>query len=130
VKDRVRSSLHMPLNFGTVLRRNGSLIEAAGATPDEMLVLSDENLLSEADMCIYIAVTKPVPNTCMATLSGSFLTKVFEGPYKNIRLWINQMGQYVKSQGKHVKSLYFFYTTCPECARKHGKNYVVLLAQV
>ena len=36
VKDRVRSFLHMPLNFGTVLRRNRSLIEAAGAAPEEM----------------------------------------------------------------------------------------------
>jgi hypothetical protein len=130
VKDRVRSFLHMPLNFGPVLRRNRSLIEAAGAAPEEMLVLSDEKSLLETDMYIYVAVTKNVPNVCMATISGSFLTKVFEGPYKSIKLWTNQMGQYVKSQGKNVKSMYFFYTTCPECAKKYGKNYVVLLAQV
>ena len=26
--------------------------------------------------------------------------------------------------------LYFFYTTCPKCAKYYGKNYVVLVAQV
>jgi hypothetical protein len=128
VRDRVRSFLHMPLNFGTVLQRNWSRIEAADAAPEERLVLSDENSLWGADM--YIAVTKDVPNARMATLSGTFLTKVFEGPYKNVRLLIDRMRQYVKCRGKNIKSLYFYYTTCPRCAKKYGKNYVVLLAQV
>jgi len=26
--------------------------------------------------------------------------------------------------------MYFFYTTCPKCAKKYGKNYVVILAEV
>jgi hypothetical protein len=26
--------------------------------------------------------------------------------------------------------MYFFYTTCPKCAKKYGKNYVVILAQI
>ncbi len=26
--------------------------------------------------------------------------------------------------------LYFFYTTCPKCAKAYGKHYVVLFAQV
>jgi hypothetical protein len=120
--------LHIPLNYGTVLQRNQSRIAAVGAAPEQRLVLSDENSLWGADM--YIAVTKAVPNAYMATLSGTFLTKVFEGPYKNIRLWIAEMGQYVKSRGKEIKSLYFFYTTCPKCVKKFGKNYVVLLAKV
>jgi hypothetical protein len=24
----------------------------------------------------------------------------------------------------------FYYTTCPKCAKRYGKNYVVLLAQI
>jgi hypothetical protein len=104
------------------------MIEAAGALPDERLVLSDENSPWGADM--YIAVTKDVPGAHMATLSGTFLTKVFEGPYSQMRLWIEEMEQYVKSQDREIQSLYFFYTTCPKCAKEHGKNYVVLLAQV
>jgi hypothetical protein len=40
------------------------------------------------------------------------------------------MGEYVKSRGREVKKLYFYYTTCPKCAKKYGKNYVVLLAEV
>ncbi|MGE5758418.1 MAG: hydrolase [Sideroxydans sp.] len=29
-----------------------------------------------------------------------------------------------------MRKLYFYYTTCPKCAKKYGKNYVVILAEV
>jgi hypothetical protein len=128
VKGRVRSLLHIPLNFSGVLARNLRLIEAAGARPEEMLILTDENSLCGADM--YVAATKDVPGAPMARLSGTFLTKVFEGPYRQIPVWIDEMRRHVLSKGKDLKRLYFHYRTCPKCAKRYGKNYLVLLAQV
>jgi hypothetical protein len=127
LKDRVRSFLHIPLNFGAVMKRSMAAIEAAGATSGELIVLSDENSLWGAD--VYISIAKEVPGARMATLSGTYLSKVFEGPYRNVRLWIAEMKSYVQGKGKTFKKLYFFYTTCPKCAKKYGKNYVVILAQ-
>ena len=128
VKDRVTSFLHIPLNFGAVMRRNAAAIEAAGAASDAMLVLADENSLWGAD--VYIEVTHDVPGATMATLSGTFLSRVFEGPYRDIRKWIEQMQAHVRARGRTLHKLYFYYTTCPRCAKKYGKNYVALLAQV
>jgi len=128
LKDRVRSFFHIPLNFGAVMKRSMAAIEAAGAKPDEMILLSDENSLWGAD--VYIAIAKEVPGTQQASLSGTFLAKVFEGPYRNMRNWIADMKSYVQGKGKALKKLYFFYTTCPQCAKQYGKNYVVILAQV
>ncbi len=128
VKARVHSFFHVPLNFAAVMKRAVRLIEAADAKPEEMIVLADETSLWGAD--VYIDVTQDVPGAQMATISGTFLSKVFEGPYKNIGTWIREMGRYVKSQGRELEKLYFYYTTCPKCAKKHGKNYVVLLARV
>jgi hypothetical protein len=128
IKDRVRSIFHMPLNFSAVMKKNIALIERADAKPAEMIVLSDENSPWGAD--IYIEATKDVLNAQMVTLSGTFLSKVFEGPYKNIGTWVKEMNAHVKSRGKTLKKLYFYYTTCPKCAKKYGKNYVVLLANV
>ncbi len=54
----------------------------------------------------------------------------FEGPYKNMGVWVKEMRGYVKSKGKELKKMYFFYTTCPKCAQYYGKNYTVILAQV
>lgn len=128
VKDRVTSVLHIPLNFGAVMKRNVAAIEAADAKSPSMIVLSDENSLWGAD--VYIEVTRDVPNANMATISGTFLSKVFEGPFKNMRKWIEEMKSFVTARGKTFNKFFFYYTTCPKCAKKSGKNYVVILAQV
>ncbi|MBP7275970.1 MAG: hypothetical protein KBA51_07185 [Kiritimatiellae bacterium] len=128
VKDRVTSFLHVPLNFGAVMKRNMTRIEAAGAASAGNLILSDENSLWGAD--VYIEVAKDVPGANMATISGTFLCKVFEGPYQNMRQWIGEMKDFVQRKGKVAQHMYFFYTTCPRCAKLYGKNYVVILARI
>jgi hypothetical protein len=128
VKDRVRSFLHVPLTFGAVVKKNMAVIEEADASPQTIVVLSDENSLWGAD--VYIEVAKDIPGAKMATISGTFLSKVFEGPYQNMRTWIHEMKRFVQSKGRNLQRLYFFYTTCPKCAKKYGKNHVAILAQV
>jgi hypothetical protein len=128
VKDHVTSFLHIPLNFGQKVVKNLKLIEAANAKAAYQLMLTNENSLWGAD--IYIDVAKEVPGAEMATISGTFLTKVFEGPYQNAGKWAKEMEVYVKNKGKELKKMYFSYTTCPKCAKAYGKNYVVLFAQI
>ena len=128
VKDRVRSVLGIPVNFGPVMTRNLRAIEAAGVSPESPLVLSDQTSRWGAD--VYIEVSGEVPGAEMATISGMFLSKVFEGPYKEMGVWIEEMKAYVELEGRRLEKLYFFYTTCPKCAKKCGENYVVILAQV
>ena len=128
LKEHVTSFLHMPLNFGSTMVRATKKIVDADAAHDDMIVLADENSLWGAD--IYIDVPRDIPDADMAAISGTFLTKVFEGPYRNMRTWIEEMKTYVADQGKELRKMYFYYTTCPKCAKAYGKNYVVLLAQV
>lgn len=128
VKDHVTSFFHIPLNMGKKIVKNMEKIEKANAKAPYQLMLTDEKSPWGAD--IYIDVSKEVPGTQTATLSGTFLTKVFEGPYQNAGKWAKEMMEYVKNQGKQLKKLYFSYTTCPKCAKVYGKNYVVLFAQV
>jgi len=128
IKDRVRSIFHIPLNFDKVMIRNMEKIKSAGALAPAPLLLTDENSLWGAD--VYIAVSKEVPGEKMEKISGTFLSKVFEGPYKDAGKWAKEMVSYVKSKGKDLTNMYFFYTTCPKCAQYYGKNYTVLLAKV
>jgi hypothetical protein len=128
IKDHVTSFFHIPLNFVKVMVRNMELIKKADALTPEPLMLSDEKSLWGSDL--YIAVTKEVPGAEMIRISGTYLTKVFEGPYKNAPNWANQMKDYVASKAKEIKKMYFFYTTCPKCAEVYGKNYTVILAQI
>ena len=128
LKDHVTSFLHIPLNFGKIMVKNMEKIMQADALASEPVLLSDEKSLWGAD--IYIAVEKEIPESQMVKISGTFLSKVFEGPYKNAGKWSKEMTDHVKSKASQIKKLYFFYTTCPKCAKYYGKNYTVILAQV
>ncbi len=128
VKDHVKSFLHIPIDMGKKVIKNMALIEKAGAKSPYQLMLCDEKSSWGSD--IYIDVAKDVPGAQMSKISGTFLTKVFEGPFKDVGKWAKEMAQYVMQKGKTMKKLYFCYTTCPKCAKAYGKNYVVLFAQI
>ncbi len=128
VKARVFSFLHIPLNFSQVMASSMEKIWAAKAEAAKPLMLSDENSLWGAD--VYIAVSKEVKGTQNVRLSGTFLSKVFQGDYKEMGTWIKQMNEYVASKGKATEKLYFYYTMCPACSKAYGQNYTVLLAKV
>lgn len=128
IKDHVMSFFHIPLNFGKVMVKNMEMIAREGALAPEPLMLSDEKSLWGTD--IYIAVSKEIPGASIEKISGKFLSKVFEGPYKDAGKWAAEMKQYAQAKGKNLVQMYFFYTTCPGCAKYYGKNYTVILARV
>lgn len=128
VRDRVRSLFHIPINFGAVMRRNMAAIEAAGVCPENPVVLSAEGTPWGSD--VLIEVTGEVPGKETVTLSGTFLSKVFEGPYRDMGKWCEATRRTVADQGMTLRNMYTYYTTCPKCAKVYGKNYVVLLAHV
>lgn len=128
LKDHVLSFFHIPLNMGSIVTKNMQKIERAEALSPEQLMLCDENSLFGSD--IYIAIGKEVPEAQSAKISGTFLTKVFEGPFQNMGNWIKEMQKYMAEKGKTAKKYYFCYTCCPKCAKAYGKNYVVIFAQV
>lgn len=128
VSDHVHALFHVPLDLGRKVVRNQKLIDAAGARPSQGLMLCDEESPWGAE--IFIDVTKEVPGARMTRLSGTFLTKVYEGPYKDAPRWATDMRRWVQARGHNLRKLYFAYTTCPRCAKAYGKNYVVLFAEV
>jgi len=129
VKGTTVNFLYVPLNMGSMMKRIWKQIKDAQADEkNEYLLLSYD--LSPWRSEHYHAVTKEVPGANMERLSGTFLTKVFEGPYKNAGIWKKEMEQYVLSRGQKTQKLYFFYTTCPKCAKHYGKNYTIAFAQV
>ena len=71
VKDHVRSFLHVPLNFGSVISRDFQLIEEAQPYPEQPLAITDEVSPWGADL--YVAVDREVPAAGPATWIGSDL---------------------------------------------------------
>ena len=128
LKDHVASFLHVPLNMGQRITEDVARIEAVHAQPERQLMLSDDS--SPWGSELLIEVTKPVPGAEMTTLSGTFLTKVFEGPYTEMGRWAEQMNDFVEAKERRLEKLYFGYVMCPACAKAAGKNFVVAVAKV
>jgi len=130
IEDDIKQLFHMPINMGPVITRMWKKIEDAGAKPEDkdflMLAYDPSPWKSE----FYISVTRKVPEAKNVTLSGSFISKVFEGPYNAVPKWIKEMDEYLSSINKKAKRYLFYYTTCPKCAKIYGKNYVVVFAEI
>jgi hypothetical protein len=123
------SAMHIPLNMGKVFSRvQGHIDNAAATDPEQVIVLSRD--LSAFKGEHLFAVTKDVPEEEMTRLSGDYVTRVFEGPYSKGKDWHEEMKALSTSRGKSDGKIWFFYTTCPKCAKAYGKNYVVGLAEV
>ena len=126
---RTRSVFHIPINMSQVFKKTLGAIEAAGAHSDKDFIVPSRDL-SPWSSEHYFSVTKEVPGVDMCRLSGDFVTKVFEGPYKNVPKWEHEVASYAADRGKRIDKTYFFYSTCPRCAKYYGKNFVVAVAQV
>ncbi|MFC2044330.1 hydrolase [Chloroflexota bacterium] len=132
IKETVPQFMHIPLpgTFGKAVGTMWKKIEDAQAKPDmnDFIMLSTESSPWKGE--IYITTTKEVPNAENVKFTGIYLTKVFDGPYNDVPKWIKEMTPYVAAKGKSVKKWFFYYTTCPKCAKKYDHNYVVTFAEV
>jgi hypothetical protein len=129
VRAKTRSLMHVPVNMGSVFARTYGAIAATGAAePSRTLVLSRD--LSPWSAEHLFAVTGDVPGERTVWLTGDYRTKVFEGSYRELPKWGEAFEDELEGQGLDVEETYFFYTTCPRCAKAYGKNYVVAVAKV
>lgn len=128
IKDRVFTLFYMPMNFGTVITRMLGLVEKAGATVPDWMCLSDHT--SKWNMDLYVAVDKVIPGAENTTLSGEYISKVYEGDFKETGNWCKDFESFVKTKGLNIGKWYMWYTTCPKCAKKYGKNYVAIFGKI
>lgn len=132
IKDTLPQLFHMPWPpmIGRMIHRQWEKAKKAGAAPKlkDFLWLAYDPSPWKSEH--YIAVTKEVPDAENVTLSGTFISKVFDGPFNAAPKWVKEMEAYLAEKGQKVKKYYFYFTTCPKCAKKYGHNYVVIFGQV
>jgi hypothetical protein len=125
-----KSFLYMPLNMEKVMTEIQRAAEEAGATmPNQEAMVLSRDISPWAAEQLY-AVSQPVPWVENVLLNGRYATKVFEGPYNEAKQWMEEMVEYAELLGTHPTEVYFFYTTCPKCAKHYGKNYTIGFAKL
>lgn len=128
VKDKVFTLFYMPLNFGKVITGMMAKLDKVGAKSTDSLCLSEHT--SKWNMNLYLAVDKEVAGLENTKLSGKFYSKVYEGSFQDTGKWSAHFENQVKEMGMNIEKQYMWYTTCPKCAKKWGKNYVVFIGKI
>ena len=128
IKDKVFCILNMPVNFGKVITRIMSKADKHAVTVPDAMCLSDHT--SAWNMDVFVAVDKKIPDAKNVKITGKFYCRVYEGDFRKTGEWISDFKK--TSSEKHFSTgkMYMWYTTCPKCAKKYGKNYVVILSKI
>lgn len=133
IKASVPTLFHVPFKkmLGKKITHIMQLAEASkkiDKNKEDILLLFNDPNAFKSD--IYLSVTDTVPNAKNVELSGAFMAKVFDGPYKDIPKFFKQMDVYLSKHGKEAEDYYVHYAYCPKCAKEKGHNYMVLFAEI
>ena len=133
IKETIPTLFHIPFPpmIGKKTMKMHGMAEKAGATiPDlsDALILFRDPTAFKSE--IYYAVTKEVDGANNTNVSGTFMARVFDGPYNAIPRFMKEMEEYLKENGRQAQDYYVHYAYCPKCARESGHNYMILFAKV
>lgn len=133
IKATVPTFFHIPLPpmIGNRITKMMKLAEDSKSlsenTEDILVLFTDPHaFMSE----IYLSVTNEIPNAKNTTLSGNYISKVFDGAYNEIPKFIKQMDAYLQKRKEEAERYYVHYAYCPKCAKEAGHNFMVLFAQL
>ena len=133
IRDSLPTFFHIPCSstVGKKITRMWTAIEKFGAAApnkeDTLILFRDPSAFKSE---IYISTEKDVPAEENVTISGNFVSRVFDGEYNAIPKFIKEMNEYLSQMGKTAKDYYVHYAYCPKCAKKFGHNYTILFAKV
>jgi hypothetical protein len=131
IKGSIPALFHMPWPpmVGKLVGKLWKMAQDAGADPElkDFLLLAYDPTPFKSEF--YMSVTKEIPGAENVKLSGTFISKVFDGPYNVVPKWIKEFDEYLRSQGKTAKKYYFYFCYCPKCAKAYGHNYCVAFAK-
>jgi len=128
VKTNVCTLFYIPLNFGKKMTKLVKLYEQNNVQfTDEMCITKH---ISPWKMDLYLGADKALTGYESEEFTGNFFCKVFEGSFNDTGKWTKQFIQFLNENSMKYDDILYWYTTCPKCAKKYGKNYVVLIAKL
>lgn len=132
LKDSVPELFHIPLpgTYGRAITRMWEKATLAGAAPERKDFFMMAHDPSPFKGELYMAITKEIPGEDNVRLSGTYMSKVFDGPYSHVPKFMALMDGHLASIKMKAKKYYFHFAYCPKCSKKYGHNYIVAIAEV
>lgn len=130
--DSVPQIFHMPIPgiYGKTISNMYKKAETLGIAPEikDFLLLAYDPSPWKSEL--YMSVTADSPEADITKFNGTYISKVFDGPYSNVPVYLKTFEAYLDASGQKPEKYYFYYTTCPKCAKKYGHNYIVAIAKI
>jgi hypothetical protein len=133
IKESIPTFFHMP--FPKMIGKKVTIMmdlakSADSLSEDELdtLLLFNDPTAFRSD--IYMSVNHKVSHANNVTLSGKFMSKTFDGPYKKVPKFLKEMDDYLSKQNKKAMDYYVHYAYCPKCAKKFEHNYMAIFAEL
>jgi hypothetical protein len=124
--------LHFPLPgmIKRIMKKLWKQAAEAGAesSQEDFLMLTYD--LSPWLCEFYMTVTRSVPGADNVILSGTYFTKVFDGPFSLVPQYINEMDILLTQKDMLAKKYYFYEAACPLCERKYKEKNIVAFAEI
>lgn len=133
IRETMPTLFHMPFpsTIGKKITGMYGLVDKADAhladKTDTLILFRDPSAFRSE---IYYSVSKKVGDAVNSEISGTFVSRVFDGKYNEIPKFIKEMNRYLNESGESAKDYYIHYAYCPLCARKYGHNYITLFAKI
>ena len=132
IKESIPTFFHIPFPpmIGKKIMKMWKIAKDAKVDPpkEDWLVLFHDPSPFKSEL--YMGVKNPIEGANNSPLSGTFVLRVFVGPYNAVPKFMKKMDAYLSEQGKKAKDYYVHYAYCPKCAKKYGSNHMILFAQV
>ncbi len=133
IKEAMPTLFHIPLPMiinkkVTKIWKMAEVAQKIESNPEDTLLLFRDPSAFRSE--IYLSVAGPVSDANNVNISGTFISKVYSGPYSAVPKFMKQMNEYLKSQNKEAKDYYVHYAYCPGCAKKFGNNYMIFFAKI
>src|SRR5512135_722240 len=97
IRDYLPQIFHMPLPsmMGKVIGRMWKKAQDAGASPErkDFLLLAYDPSPWKSEL--YMNVTKEVPGAENVNLTGTFVSKVYDGPYNHVPKYLREFYRYI-----------------------------------
>jgi hypothetical protein len=133
IKESIPTFFHIPFPpmIGNRISKMCKAVDDSSSTPTNMtdvLVLFNDPSSFKSDL--YMSVDKEIPNANNVQITGTFISRVFAGPYNSIPKFMKEMDEFLAADDKKAKDYYVHYAYCPGCAKKYGNNYMIIFAEV
>jgi hypothetical protein len=132
IRGTIPQFLHYPFPgmVRRIMKKLWNQATEAGAEPEreEFLMLAYD--LSPWTCEFYMPVKQFVPGADNVNLSGTYFTKVFDGPFSLVPQYINEMDIFLAQKDMLAKKYYIYSAACPLCERKYSVNSIVAFAEI